>query len=343
MAGTLFFVHGTGVRDSGYRETLRKIGDGCKDQPRLAGVHVADNCSWGERIPDTSRVTLTLPPDERTRALQEAPTEAEIDQAAWELLLFDHLFELRIAGQQPVADGSVIGRQQPDVLMQEVLSRLAGAPPVLDGVELARLADSARTLAASPELAAASKAAGDVDDPELVELVARALLAGVLGRPEFGEARPLLALDRASRDRAVEDLAKAIAPTTKGLRSWVKGKISDTVKGLATGALADRREGLTAGAAPKVGDIFFHLRRGSEILEFIAEKIADCDPPVVAVGHSLGGVMLVDLLSRQTAPQIAKLVTVGSQAPLFYALDSLENLRPGNATPSPLCSMAEHL
>jgi|SRR5271166_1072719 len=37
--------------------------------------------------------------------------------------------------------------------------------------------------------------------------------------------------------------------------------------------------------------------------------------------------MLVDLLSRPDAPKINRLVTVGSQSPLFFAIDALESLR----------------
>ena len=44
--------------------------------------------------------------------------------------------------------------------------------------------------------------------------------------------------------------------------------------------------------------------------------------------------MLVDLLSSGSAPAVDGLVTVGSQAPLFYAIDALEHLRPG-AGPEP--------
>ena len=41
--------------------------------------------------------------------------------------------------------------------------------------------------------------------------------------------------------------------------------------------------------------------------------------------------MLVDLLSQPHPPCADVLVTVGSQAPLFYAIDALANLRPGGA------------
>jgi hypothetical protein len=40
-------------------------------------------------------------------------------------------------------------------------------------------------------------------------------------------------------------------------------------------------------------------------------------------------VVLVDLLSSDSAPPVDLLVTVGSQSPLFYAIDALEHLRPG--------------
>ena len=45
--------------------------------------------------------------------------------------------------------------------------------------------------------------------------------------------------------------------------------------------------------------------------------------------------MLVDLLSRPDAPPVDLLVTAGSQAPMLYAIDSLERLRRGDVQARP--------
>ena len=336
MTGTLFFVHGTGVRKPDYEATLDDIREGCARQPALKDVVIADNCPWGEELGNNARlVNLTLPPEQRTRALAPTLTPAEFKLALWSILLDDPLFELRIAAQQPAEQGPSIGRQPPDVLIAAALARVEANPPATTGLPATRLSAAAKALGATPELAAAALAAGAADDPELVEIVARGVVAFALA-PTNGEVtRPAAALNGALRDAAVLAVTMAIAPTTRGLRSWVKGKVTDTIKGFATQRLLDRRGGLTGDSATTIGDIFFHLRRGAILLDFLTARMAPWPQPIVAVGHSLGGVMLVDLLSRVNHPPVAKLVTVGSQAPLFYAMDSLENLRPGNPTPVP--------
>ncbi|MEO6397474.1 MAG: hypothetical protein ABIP13_03290 [Tepidiformaceae bacterium] len=335
MPGTLFFVHGTGVRKSDYEATLDDIREGCAREPRFANVVIADNCPWGEDLGTNGKlVELTLPPQDRTRALAPALTADQLELALWSILLEDPLFELRIASQQPPEPGLSIGRQPPDVAAEAVLARIMASPPAAAGVPGARISAGAKSLGAAPELSAAALAAGTADDPELVQIVARSVVAFAL-KPVPGEvSRPAAALDGALRDAAVDAVRTAFAPTTRGLRSWVKDKVTDTIKGIATDRLVDRRAGLTGGALPTIGDIFFHLRRGSIFIDYVAEKLAAWPEPIVAVGHSLGGVILVDLLSRGTHPPVAKLVTAGSQAPLFFSMDSLETLRPGN-TPSP--------
>ena len=65
------------------------------------------------------------------------------------------------------------------------------------------------------------------------------------------------------------------------------------------------------------------------------EEIAKAKPPVVALGHSLGGVILVDLLTQPDALSVARLVTVGSQSPLFYAIDALDRIRRKDGGPDP--------
>ena len=47
---------------------------------------------------------------------------------------------------------------------------------------------------------------------------------------------------------------------------------------------------------------------------------------MVLLGHSLGGVVCVDLLVEQALPQVQLLVTVGSQAPFFYEINALHSL-----------------
>ena len=72
------------------------------------------------------------------------------------------------------------------------------------------------------------------------------------------------------------------------------------------------------------------------LLELVGRQQAEAAAsPVVAVGESLGGVILVELLageagagrvSRVGDADVASLVTVGNQAPILYALGALAEL-----------------
>src|ERR1700694_4109210 len=110
MPGTLFFVHGTGVREAGYKNTLTDLQDGC-DRLDLR-VRVA-GCSWGSELGVvTDRVDETLPPEVTTRAVSTVTASAdpvEVAVAKWGLLLDDPLFELRVAAVDSVAQSVTIG------------------------------------------------------------------------------------------------------------------------------------------------------------------------------------------------------------------------------------------
>jgi hypothetical protein len=127
-----------------------------------------------------------------------------------------------------------------------------------------------------------------------------------------------------------------MTPAARGrLTDWAKGKIMDFAKERATAVIADRRTALMAGSTPGIGDILAYQRRGEPIRQMVADALAAARPPVVAVGHSLGGIVLVDLLTDADAPPVALLVTAGSQSPLFYVIDALAFLRPERRQPVP--------
>jgi hypothetical protein len=250
--------------------------------------------------------------------------------------LDDPLFELRIASQQPPRIASAIGVQAADAAMAASLARFVTDPPApAFGVSSKQLREGAELVARSPELPAAANAAGVAEDVELVKATARAIVAFAIQPKDDLAPRPTAALNATARDELVAEVASQLAPTTRGFGSWLKDLTTAVAKGLVTRALRDRRQVLTGEALPTVGDIFFHLRRGSVLLDFIVERMRPWPRPIVTVGHSLGGIMLVDLLSRPNHPDVAKLITVGSQAPLFYAIDSLETLRPGDTAVHP--------
>ena len=345
MRGTFFFVHGTGVRKEGYDKTWTTVQETAR-RNGFEGVSFV-GCSWGETLGvPVDRFDPTLPPEVVTRDVTGATplTEAELATATWELLVADPLFELRLAAESAPAasSGFVVGGLRADQAALAMVGAVETKAGALDlagaGITARELADAAAAVSQSPELGGAAQAAGTAADPDLIDAAARAVVARVLSahRLDPPGVAPAIALDGARRDVLVQQVAKAMAPAeTRSLGGWIKKKTANFVARRATNIVLDRREGLMGVSLPALGDILFYQKRGETIGRFVAQALADLEPPVVAVGHSLGGIVLVDLLSRGGAPRVDLLVTAGSQSPLFYAIDALDQIRWGQPRPAP--------
>ncbi len=346
MSGALFFIHGTGVRQAGYYETMHKLADGLKQAGR-PDIQVA-GFLWGDKLGaqiDAAALDEVLPP-----ALAKAigGDDAQWEAALWEHLLQDPLFELRMAGIREgiAADSPAAPLPGTAPLADvEVSTRVLALPPRLrdplpGGVRADVLAQAARDIGSSAALAEAALAAPDPDDVDLNQAIARAIVAEALAgsRGEIGTGPDALYVIE-QRRQLVHHVAGLLVPSTKGLGGWLSDKIKGTAEAWATGYAKKRREALVAGAGPGVGDILLYQRRGAAILDAIEAEIvrlAAGGEPVIALGHSLGGIMLVDLLSRPRAAgllPVARLITVGSQSPAFFKCDALDTMRPGAALP----------
>ncbi len=138
--------------------------------------------------------------------------------------------------------------------------------------------------------------------------------------------------------------------------------------GNAIGAVTDRMRNIASRVAvdpladlvrPSVGfflgDVFAYLNDGklradirSEILKGLlaAHAAKGADEKLIVIGHSLGGVILVDMLSSPTESglpgdfRIDALLTVGSQPGLFQALGLFVEPQEGTKTPRPQCVAA---
>jgi hypothetical protein len=345
MQGSLVFVHGTGVRREGWVPLWGRV----QDYARIAGITGVRfvGCDWWREMGvPLDLIPETLPPEPVTRSVTEpALSSGQIAAAAWALLLDDPLFELRLGGAGGGAAapaGVVVGGLRQDQAAIALLKGLADRTGALDlegsGIAAAELAAAAAEVAASPELAGAALARGAAD-PSLLDAAARAVIARALAAhrgDEPGSGPPAL-LDGARRDRLVEAVRAALAPeaTRGGLVDWIKEKATGFVLQKGTRMAEDRRQGIMGASTPALGDVLYYQRRGEAMLRFLAQQLAGLPRPVVAVGHSLGGIMLVDLLSRQEAPPVDLLVTAGSQSPFLYALDALADIRRGQAQPIP--------
>lgn len=333
---TLFFAHGTGVRRPGYQRTLADINAGMAKagRPDVKAVGV----SWGEqagvKVTD-ALIADMLPP---TGAKGPGPTDPEVSAQLWTELMADPLFELRIAALRRPA-GPVVaqpGGVLPSAAIKTALRALdlGGAPPA-GGVTLAELRAGAAWLAdgdGAPTLTEAAAAAAASNDPTLVGATARALVAHVLvqSRGEVGQGPDALYLAEA-RDALVKQVEDSLSGGVKGgPADWLFGFLKPFLLAKATSVGKDRRAGLMTAVSPGTGDILLSQRRGDAILDLLKTGIEAVNGEVVVIGHSLGGVHLVNLLSGPKRPQnVTKLITVASQSAFFLACDGMESLRLG--------------
>lgn len=352
LRGTLVFVHGTGVRKEGWVETFGRVQDYGR-QYGLDGVHFV-GCPWGPDVGvPVDYIAGTLPPEVITRDALEVhqASEQEIETAIWSLLIEDPLFELRLVGEGGSVgeeDGAVVvGALRADQaavsMLQAFRSRVASLDLSRMGATAdmiaAEIVDAADAVGNAPELLKAAQAAGKASDPDFITAVARSIVAHVLARHRFdppGAAPPIL-FDNKLRQALVERVDDALAPiATRGLLSaWIKEKVKGFAVQRASSWVESRRHGFMGMSTPAIGDVLFYQRRGDVFRRYVASRLQGLERPVVAVGHSLGGIILVDLLSGPDAPPVDLLVTAGSQSPMLYAIDALGTIRWGQEKPRP--------
>ena len=350
MTGTLLFIHGTGVRTAGYNQTIADMKKGMA-KADLGGVAI-EGLPWGETLGtklDDEAIDAVLPPA-KVRAVGAVPDDADWQAALWAELLRDPLFELRMATvrQAPAAapSGRVVlpgGPVQPEAQIQSHIDSLRQtvADPLPGGVTAEDIRAAAQWLSGQPLITQAAAAAGDAEDTDLIQAVARAVVAKVLTdqRGETGVGPDALYLADARR-ALVAAVAAALAPPTRGLGGWLFNSVKDFAEAQATAYGKNRRHDLMHGISPGFGDILLYQRRGDEILAAIETKIlglAQAGSPVVVLGHSLGGIMVVDLLSRPRPAgplPVARLITIASQSPMFLKCDALGSMRLNAALPA---------
>jgi hypothetical protein len=138
--------------------------------------------------------------------------------------------------------------------------------------------------------------------------------------PGGGETSAVPATRLRGRSRLVQAAAAVIialqfvnvrAPT------WLRVRATDVLLGKRAGLM---REILG------LADVLVYQRAGDAIREVVRARLqeaADHGGPVIALGNSLGGIVLVDLLRRPGAPRPDLLVTVGSQASVLQTFGGL--------------------
>ncbi|WP_316231117.1 hypothetical protein [Bradyrhizobium sp. SZCCHNR1051] len=344
MADTLLFIHGTGVRKDGFDQTMALLRRGLEGKLQIEIEGVCWGPHLGVNVDD--RAIEQVLPIALTKADEIGPEEIGVRAALWAELLRDPLLELRMASMRPPAQGvqnaALPGVQAPDMAMIDMVSTVARrvSDPLPGEVKAQDIREPALWLIKQPLLGSAASAAGDPLDTDLVNAVARVIVAKALigYRNEIGTGPSALYVAD-DRDRLVQSIVD-LFPKTKGLGTWLWSGMKALAEGVATHYGRDRRTGLMNGVSPGVGDILLYERRGDDILAEIENKIValhEQKKRVVVLGHSLGGIMMVDLLtrSRQAGPlPVTKLITVGSQAPVLFKFDALGTMRLKEALPA---------
>jgi hypothetical protein len=337
------FVHGTGVRRDRFDDLFRWVRKGLTERFQDADVVPY---YWGDTFGSAlSTGGVSVPGMATTRG---ATDPEEDDAAEWLLLLTDPVCELRVLAALGTADDGLgmpgvqsAGERVADSLRKlprdlspssydtDELARLLGDAGLIDGYN-----DALEALTDSAEFRDACTAANDdIAAAELTTAASRAIVAFLLAGAE-----DMVLCTGDERDRMVDLLSSRIGGTARGPMLRAAGVILQLGLRWAPLSVLDRKRGkVTSNSASEVGDILRYQARGGPLRDHLAQLIAQSPEPPVVIGHSLGGIALVDVLAlaaiRQQPVPVRLLVTVGSQAPFLHELGALAGLPPGATLP----------
>ncbi|WP_405942345.1 hypothetical protein [Streptomyces sp. NBC_00207] len=345
------FVHGTGVRRERHDRLFGLVRERLTARFPDAAV---ESCYWGDRFGANLGAGGRSVPGLRRPGREPEPDPVDAETAEWALLLADPLCELRVLAEagwesRDGGDAEDDGFAMPGVQTAgaRVLGSLAALPPappragdelgaLLHGTGLAEgFAAALESTARSAEAArAGERAAGEPQAREVATALARAVTAAALAR-----AGAEADCTGAERDRLVELLTTRLGGDARVPGARAAAVLGRLALRVTTQPLLNAWRGsLTVGATPALGDILRYQARGHDLRTFLHARIAAGPGPTVLIGHSLGGIALVDLLALAAArgeavPGAELLVTVGSQAAFLHELGALTALEPGAKLP----------
>ena len=345
---TVLFIHGTGDRLPSYTQTLATI------RERLSTIHVpVAPCHWGEyegyrlraggiSIPDTEPLDPARFDGGLSYGVGPGGNDDDSDPwvELWGLLLDEPLLELRaLAANAGPADGA--GDQLRAALQALALDTMgqserealaaAGVAAALPSA-LEALRSDASLAALLSGLPSAAIGAGRA-------ALARAILAtATLEAQRQGQPPALLEEARLQR-RAVAALITALNAAAGGDPALSYNPLTNLGSELLARTLTDPlrplRGKITRLALAFAGDILTYQGQGGRIRDNILGELSKAAPPVVLLAHSLGGIACVDLLiEHDLRERVPLLITVGSQAPIFYEMGALQALTYGKPLPN---------
>ena len=317
----IIFVHGTGIREREYNETFEIIEQ--KIHAQRPDIKVVP-CLWGVLGAKFNDNRASVPLEDATLALSQGEEDADI--VLWGQLYRDPLYELRLLSLKPIEAGNPFGEEPGDVLQSRVasLTLTSQLQAKLQEAGIAEVFEPAREdVIHSEPYHQALLTVSESDLSEYYAPIARAVVAQAMFISELQEKFPSILTDAQLRDKVVELLTLALTEAELGLGGWLLKPLVGLALPMGTNYVRGNRLELTDKISPMPGDILLYQTRGEKIRAFIQEQIAQAEPPVVLIAHSLGGIACVDLLVQQQLSQVELLVTVGSQAPFIQHIRSL--------------------
>jgi hypothetical protein len=319
-AGTILVVHGTGVR-------LEHFGPAFDQATILAGKSGIESrmvaCPWGDLLGSTFKGD-SLPDGPGPEARQAE----EEDLLTWGWLFDDPLFELETLAipERAVSERGLgaLGRRN----WREVLDRVRQYRPnedvtlLLENTRLDRFwADAWSQIVERSDVPDRAFAASAHVLADACHALARAVVAE-MHRRALADGMPLPR--REVRKSLVELLRRDWYQDTFGI-----GKVfARLLARAATPAIRRQRGDLNELIAFPIGDILLYQARSAGVHGYLRGKIAAASPPVVLMAHSLGGIACFDLLCSNNPPEVAGLITFGTQVPMLYEMGALVSLKP---------------
>ncbi|MDJ0462622.1 hypothetical protein [Streptomyces sp. H27-C3] len=345
-------MHGTGVREPSYTKALEGIRAGLS---RFRPDVRVEPCDWGSALGSYLRAGgVSIPGYPEYAAAAESrgsgppaveECEDDEDRLRWAMLYADPFAELGaytlaqhssggsagagfVPGAAPFGDQlmDAVGRLDTAAAVSGAWGAVAPGLSTADVVAAVSTAREFRGAVASPP----------ADGSALPRLTARAITAWAMAHADEEPG----AVAVAARDELVDVLTNELGGDTKGLSDVLVAALGFSARlferSLGSGMIVSRRAALSSRSVGFVGDVLSYLARGQAVRDYVADTVRALPGPgpVVVLGHSLGGIIAVDLLADPASGlAVDLLVTVGSQAPLLYELDALPSLPYGTGLP----------
>ncbi|MFJ8863440.1 hypothetical protein ACIRD8_34110 [Streptomyces sp. NPDC102451] len=324
---TVVFTHGTGVREPHLGGLVAQITSGlAATAPGTRLVAYDWGGPYGARL-GADGASIPAAPGAGTGRSTGDLGEGD-DVVEWARLYDDPSAELATAAAGAAGRATPPGAAFPDERPRAVLLDIAARGEPAAGLPAPGLRQAAAELARSPLLGPAAEA---LDPETLAEVLARALTATAVAADIAADSPVQIGGD--GRDAAVAALAERLgaAPAGTGRGPLLRMAGRPLVR-LGSHYAVRRRRALTDAAHPAAGDVLKYLARGEDMRHGLRELVATLEPPVVLLGHSLGGIISLDTLISAPVPGVEFLITVGSQGPFLYETGALPTL----AHPEPL-------